>query len=206
MNPHKPLKKSPDQPLKDELMQPCDYQGNIQPSSNGASRQQKFFDPLHPLAGKDGMVLLSEHLVSVRIGRWLRPVEIVNYRDGNPQNLAYENLELTTLSKLIRRFAGKSDILQCPYCGLPYNMSTPQTYERIYHSPLCRQLDFRGLEIGPEELRQLVWDIPTTHIARLYYVSVKAIEKRCKALGISKPPRGYWTRLAHTGFIGEKKA
>jgi hypothetical protein len=48
--------------------------------------------------------------------------------------------------------------------------------------------------IDPEELRQLVWEIPTTHIASLYGVSDKAVEKRCRALGISKPPRGYWAK------------
>ncbi len=206
MNPHKPLKKSPDQPLKDELMQPCNYQGNIQPSSNAASRQQGFFDLRHPLAGKDGMVLLSRHLVSVRIGRWLRPVEIVIYRDGDPQNLADENLELTTLSKLARRIEGKSDILQCPYCGQPFKVVPSQKNKRVYHNDRCRQLASRKLEIDPEELRQLVWDIPTTHIARLYGVSDKAIEKRCKALGITKPARGYWTRLAHAGIIEEEPA
>ncbi|PKN92232.1 MAG: HNH endonuclease, partial [Chloroflexi bacterium HGW-Chloroflexi-5] len=53
----------------------------------------------------------------------------------------------------------------------------------------------RKFIIDPEELRQLVWEIPTTQIAALYGVSDKAVEKRCRALGIPKPPRGYWTRL-----------
>jgi hypothetical protein len=46
-----------------------------------------------------------------------------------------------------------------------------------------------------EELQKLVWEIPTIHIAKKFGVSDKAIEKWCKAYGIDKPPRGYWTKL-----------
>ena len=60
--------------------------------------------------------------------------------------------------------------------------------------------------IDPEELRQLVWEIPTTQIAALYGVSDKAVEKRCRALGIPKPPRGYWTRLDRIKGSPEEEA
>ena len=69
-------------------MEPCDYQRNIQSITNPETGQQEFKDPQHPLARKDGMVMLSRHLMSVCLGRWLHPGEIVIYRDGNPQNLA----------------------------------------------------------------------------------------------------------------------
>ena len=42
----------------------------------------------------------------------------------------------------------------------------------------------------------LVWQMPTTEVADLFQVSDKAVEKRCKRLGISKPPRGYWAKVA----------
>lgn len=175
-------------------MEPSDYQRNIQSISNPETGQQEFKDPQHPLARKDGMVMLSRHLMSLCLGRWLRPGEIVIYRDGNPQNLADENLELTTLSKLAHRFRGNSAILHCPYCGLPFKVPPSQKNRRVYQINTCRRLASRKFYIDPEELSQLVWEIPTTQIARLYGVSEKVVEKRCRALGISKPPRDYWAR------------
>jgi hypothetical protein len=55
----------------------------------------------------------------------------------------------------------------------------------------------RKFEITKEELQELVWQMPTTEIAKLYGVSDKAIEKRCKLLGVDKPPRGYWSMRTH---------
>lgn len=46
-----------------------------------------------------------------------------------------------------------------------------------------------------EELEKLVWEYPTTQLANKIGVSDKAIDKRCKKLGLSKPSRGYWTKL-----------
>lgn len=40
----------------------------------------------------------------------------------------------------------------------------------------------------------MIWEKPTTHIAKDFGVSGKAIEKWCKTYGISKPPRGYWNK------------
>jgi hypothetical protein len=43
-----------------------------------------------------------------------------------------------------------------------------------------------------EILEKLIWEKPTNHIAKDYECSDKAIEKRIKKYGLSKPPRGYW--------------
>jgi len=48
--------------------------------------------------------------------------------------------------------------------------------------------------ITKEELQKIVWEMPSTQIAAMYGVSDKAVEKRCKKLGIEKPPRGYWAK------------
>lgn len=178
-------------------MEPCEYQRNIQSIPNPETGKQEFQDRQHPLARKDGMVIFSRHLMSVSLGRWLRPGEIVIYRDGNPQNLATENLELTTLSKLAHRFRENSAIMHCPFCGIPFKVPSCQKNRRVYHNNSCRNLASHKFEIDPEELRQLVWEIPTTQIASLYGVSDKVVEKRCRALGISKPPHGFWTRSEH---------
>lgn len=49
-------------------------------------------------------------------------------------------------------------------------------------------------KVTKEELTQLVWNKPTTSIASDFGVSDVAIGKKCKAMGITKPPRGYWAK------------
>lgn len=44
------------------------------------------------------------------------------------------------------------------------------------------------------ELEHLVWTIPTSAVATKYGVSDKAVSKWCMFYGISKPPRGYWSK------------
>lgn len=46
-----------------------------------------------------------------------------------------------------------------------------------------------------EELEKLVWEKPTMQLALDLGVTDSAISKRCKSLGILKPPRGYWTKI-----------
>ena len=45
-----------------------------------------------------------------------------------------------------------------------------------------------------EELSDLLWAMPTTHIAHRFGVTDKAVQKWAEAYGISKPPRGYWNK------------
>ena len=51
------------------------------------------------------------------------------------------------------------------------------------------------LHPSKEELEKLVWEKPTTVIAKQFGVSDNAISKWCKNLGIKKPSRGYWRKL-----------
>ena len=37
--------------------------------------------------------------------------------------------------------------------------------------------------------------MPTTKVAEILGVSDSAIAKRCKLLGVEKPPRGYWAKI-----------
>jgi hypothetical protein len=64
-----------------------------------------------------------------------------------------------------------------------------------------RKLDYfprptkRLFEVDKEELEKLVWEMPTTEVAKIFGVSDVAIGKRCTLLGVNKPPRGYWQKL-----------
>jgi hypothetical protein len=52
----------------------------------------------------------------------------------------------------------------------------------------------RVLNLTKEELETLVWEIPTEQIGKRFGVSGKAVEHRCKRLGVTKPTRGYWNK------------
>jgi len=47
-----------------------------------------------------------------------------------------------------------------------------------------------------ETLAKLLWEKPATQIAAELGVSDTAVKKHCRQLGITKPPRGYWAKLA----------
>lgn len=49
--------------------------------------------------------------------------------------------------------------------------------------------------VTKEELAHLVWNKPATAIASDFGVSDVAVAKKCKAMSISKPPRGYWAKM-----------
>lgn len=49
--------------------------------------------------------------------------------------------------------------------------------------------------ISLDELERLVWSKATSQLAAEFGVSDVAIGKRCKALGIIKPPQGFWNKV-----------
>lgn len=50
-------------------------------------------------------------------------------------------------------------------------------------------------QISNKELQQLVWTKPARVLAKEFGISDVAIAKRCKAVGIPKPPRGFWAAV-----------
>jgi hypothetical protein len=63
--------------------------------------------------------------------------------------------------------------------------------ERLKAHP--RHEEWEGL--SSVELERLVWSMPTTKIAEQFGVSDSAIGKRCREVGIKKPPPGFWARV-----------
>lgn len=51
------------------------------------------------------------------------------------------------------------------------------------------------MEISREELFDLVWAKPMTHLAGQFGISDVALAKKCRKLGIPCPERGYWARV-----------
>src|ERR1700722_11800207 len=51
-------------------------------------------------------------------------------------------------------------------------------------------------EITREELHHLVWSKPTRTAAKEFDLSDVGLAKICRKLGVKKPPRGYWAKVA----------
>jgi len=78
---------------------------------------------------------------------------------------------------------------QCNKCQNPI-------HKQSFRCSKCKN-DEKIIWPAKEELEKLVWSISCFQLSKQLGVSDKAIEKRCKKLGISKPPRGYWAKLLH---------
>lgn len=80
---------------------------------------------------------------------------------------------------------------KCKHC---FNNFMPDKSSRVYCSVKCCNEANPSKMPPKEELQALIWQKPTTHIAKQFGVSDKAVEKWCKKYEINKPPRGYWTK------------
>lgn len=171
---------------------------------------QYFIDKEHPLANNNcGKVSYHRHVMSLHVGYWLSKTEHVHHIDGNRANNDINNLMLTNASEHARqhmtetmRDRGAVPVLSrpCKQCNKEF---WPARHEQMFCSYECDKEFRKKFEVTKEELKELVWKMPTTHVAKIFKVSDKAIEKRCKKLGIEKPPRGYWEKLKH-GHIKEE--
>lgn len=175
---------------------------NEMPSGKRLSRNNGylcFYDRHHPLANPlTGRVFVHRYLVTQQKGRQLREGQIVYFQDGNPENLSPDNLAVATRKDLIQQRPSRLVVKICKRCKKRFAVPAAHQDRRSHCSVTCSALDRRLFEIGAKELRELVWLQPTTEVARLFGVSDKAIEKRCKKLGIAKPPRGYWSKRTST--------
>lgn len=157
------------------------------------------YNPSHPLANKAGKVYEHRFVMSKHLGRWLNSDEVVHHKDGNRQNNDINNLELTNAREHAILHAKENGCVHykiaCDYCGKPIDVTNAKKHEnRKFCSQKCHRLSRRLFEIDKIELEKLLWTYPTTHISKMLGVSDKAIEKRAKLFGLSKPPRGYWNK------------
>ena len=128
---------------------------------------------------------------------WLCAGEKVLFLNGDTTDVRPENLALVAAAELRACTLGEpaSPVsLSGQRCGKAFTARAPDGH-RKYCSALCAARASRRFEVEPEELARLVWEIPTTGVAKLFGVSDKAVEKRCKKHGIRKPLRGYWPKV-----------
>ena len=157
-----------------------------------------FWFPGHPLAGSAGIVSASRHIASVELGRWLTPRECVSFRDGDRQNLSSNNLEVLTTAELMLRnfpYLGNNVEAACAVCGRTYSVPLAHASRRKTCSEACGGIHRRKFEIDRQELQELVITMPMIALAKNLGVSDVAVAKRCKKLGVLRPPRGYWRKI-----------
>lgn len=159
------------------------------------------YAPEHPCANKAGKVMEHVYVMYQTIGRKLRSNECVHHKDRNRKNNKVSNLQLMTQEEH-RSLHSLEDHgvyylnTACPVCGDVFLSST--TSSRRFCTSSCAAYNSRVFEVTKEELAELVWMMPTTKVAKLFNVSDVAVAKRCRVLGVSKPPRGYWAKIYAT--------
>lgn len=155
------------------------------------------YNPSHPLANKAGKVYEHRYVMSKHLGRWLTTDEVVHHKDKNKTNNVISNLELTNVRDHAIIHAIENGTVyenrNCEYCNK--NFTTTLCKGQRFCSDRCVRDSKKRFDVTSERLNELLWKYPTTHIAKMFGVSDKAIEKRAKKLGLTKPPRGYWAKL-----------
>lgn len=151
------------------------------------------FYPEHPNAWASSKLIYWHRLVMENhLGRYLEAGEQVHHKDEDPLNNVVDNLEVLSRESHGHKHRGFRQIKLCAVCRAEF-MVWKKTQR--YCSPKCSQ---RGQDKikwpSTDELKNLVWSMPTMSVAALLGVSDVAIAKRCKRLGIDKPGRGYWQK------------
>lgn len=99
-------------------------------------------------------------------------------------NKIEKEIEATKNRKKIR-------IACCSYCN---NDFAAKKGRQTFCSQNCHKRSMSSMLPSKETLKGLLWKQPTTHIAKLFDVSDKAVEKWAKKYNLTKPPRGYWSK------------
>ncbi len=94
--------------------------------------------------------------------------------------------------------AEKRSLKDFPEKESEFKLKCSEKFKQIYKRLGPEEIQRRRKVIRPskEELFKLVWEKPTTLIAKDFGVSDKAIEKWVRSYDLEKPPRGYWAKLA----------
>lgn len=169
-------------------------------------------NPSHPNSYGTGFMYEHVLVASENLGRPLKKGECVHHVDNNHLNNSPENLIVFRTNsdhikfhmggELVKHDDGtyscksvkKSKTYKYYFCNECGNKCTQK-----YNLCIDCYKEIKSEHLPSKEyLKELIWSAPTTHVAKLFNVSDKAVEKWCKKYNIEKPPRGYWQKL-HNG-------
>ncbi len=109
----------------------------------------------------------------------------------------YTRASRARLSPPRQRVMGKIAVT-CGNCGsdiLRAASRIPATGDCYCNQTCAHKATQRAPWPHDEDLRRLVWSVPTTILAQEFGLSSVAIKNRCRRRGIKTPPRGYWMKL-----------
>ena len=167
---------------------------------------EKAFDTGSDLIAVYEHVLVAE---TILLGRPLVKGEVVHHLDCNRSNNSPDNLLVLSnpMHVKLHQWMNKYNIeptekqaerikLGCVRC---YNCEFPISGHLLYCSVKCglekpRMRTYKTERPDKVTLERLLWERPTTTLAKEFGVSDKAIEKWSKRYGIEKPPRGHWAK------------
>jgi len=174
------------------------------------------YAPYHTLANKAGKVYEHRYVVWLHNPDFDRSLH-VHHKDEDRSNNSYENLELLSCEDHARKHLreriengsvvvngvvskrARWEVFLCPVCFSIFFAAEGKRLKNLQGTVCCSSECSHKLvmKFNPtkEELQNLVWEMPTVEVAKIYGVSDKAVEKRCKKFGINKPPRGYWAKV-----------
>ena len=98
---------------------------------------------------------------------------------------------------LISTINDRSNILiLCPNCHWEFDAKQRKAKKQKISKPRPKKV------VWPtkEELEKLLWEKPTLQISKQFGVSDKAVEKWAKKYNLTKPPRGYWSKMDRQGL------
>lgn len=142
----------------------------------------------------------------------------VHHIDGNHKNAVKENLiplcanhhVLVHKQKTHEKIQNQINEIMTKYFPDTYAKIVPQKSFKGYKGIIDKvqkdngeyklKISFQKLRNteskipSKNELEKLIWEKPSTEIAKIYQVSDSSIVKWCKKYGVQKPPRGYWAK------------
>jgi len=160
--------------------------------------------PNHPNARYNGCVRKHVLIAEEMLGRPLNKGETVHHKDKNKDNNSKSNLMIFKTQADHSRFhKGYKELIRLEdhtyICTSLYSVHCSKCgSKKDKQSKLCSDCSKKErIKNIPakNELEKLLWKIPTTHIAKKYGVTDKAVEKWCKRYNLAKPSRGYWMKL-----------
>lgn len=121
-----------------------------------------------------------------------------DWRNNTPENLQFlcPNCHSQTESYCGKKNKKEDKLCSCGSVIKKRSTNCKKCYYKNKASACKVKISSGHFTLCPvkEVLEKLIWEKPTTHIAKEYGVSDNTVGNWCKKYNIAKPPRGYWSK------------